>query len=396
MKQDIIALGQRTGFTFFDYQAEFLEKISSMPKPMRACLYYRTGAGKSLTALAAMVLLGYDSTVVVCPPSTHRQWQELGSLLGIKVGTMSHAKFRGKTTKLSRQIPIIADEFHLFGGQRGMGWRKLDKLAQHLEAPLLLLSATPNYNDVERCYCVQHVLDPTSIQGGFLQFLYQHCITEQNPFSMTPNVLGFRNYPDAATYLAALPYVYHLPDNQVFTIEEVPYKAGVPAEMRDYGYDRRNHKMVASVMERRHTVRYQGLVGEDTLLLPKHLDYILDLLKQTEGAVMIFAVHSTVIEAASRTLAVAGVEHTVVTGSTSTQQKDTILQEFLAGTHKVLLGTATLATGTDGMDRVCDTLLILDDTDDDALRRQLIGRILPRGDYVSVTSKRIIRMTPLP
>ena len=149
MKQDIIALGQRTGFTFFDYQAEFLEKISSMPKPMRACLYYRTGAGKSLTALAAMVLLGYDSTVVVCPPSTHRQWQELGSLLGIKVGTMSHAKFRGKTTKLSRQVPIIADEFHLFGGQKGMGWRKLDKLAQHLNAPLLLLSATPNYNDVE-------------------------------------------------------------------------------------------------------------------------------------------------------------------------------------------------------------------------------------------------------
>jgi hypothetical protein len=396
MNPDITALSQRTGFTFFDYQAEFLEKIFSMPKPMRACLYYRTGAGKSLTALAAMVLLGYDSVVVVCPPSTHRQWMDLGSLLNIKVGPMSHARFRGTQTKLSRQTPIIADEFHMFGGQRGAGWRKLDKLARHLEAPLLLLSATPNYNDVERCYCVQHTLDPASIQGGYLQFLYQHCVTEQNPFSMTPNVLGFRNYPDAAAYLTALPYVYHLPDNQRFSIEDVPYPGGVPAEMRDYGYDRRNHKMVGSTIERFHVVRYQNLVGENGLLLLDHRDYIMDLLKQANGAVMIFAVHSTVIDAASRTLAAAGVDHTVVTGSTSTQQKDTILQEFLAGTHKVLLGTATLATGTDGMDRVCNTLLILDDTDDDALRRQLIGRILPRGDYVSVASKRIIRLTPLP
>jgi hypothetical protein len=53
-----------------------------------------------------------------------------------------------------------------------------------------------------------------------------------------------------------------------------------------------------------------------------------------------------------------------------------------------------LATGTDGLDRVCDTLVILDDTDDDALRRQLIGRIMPRGDYVSIADKQVFRFVP--
>jgi hypothetical protein len=44
---------------------------------------------------------------------------------------------------------------------------------------------------------------------------------------------------------------------------------------------------------------------------------------------------------------------------------------------------------------VCDTLVILDDTDDDALRRQLIGRILPRGADDGTAVKRIVRLQPV-
>jgi hypothetical protein len=42
--------------------------------------------------------------------------------MGVAVTPMSHAKFRQNTTKVSRSVPIIADEFHLFGGQKGKGW----------------------------------------------------------------------------------------------------------------------------------------------------------------------------------------------------------------------------------------------------------------------------------
>ena len=62
----------------------------------------------------------------------------------------------------------------------------------------------------------------------------------------------------------------------------------------------------------------------------------------------------------------------------------------------VLVGTATLATGTDGMDKVCDQLIILDDTDDDALRRQLVGRIMPRGGDGDASSKSVYRFLLTP
>lgn len=397
MDARIAELAQRAGVTPFDYQREFLEAawgMQDIPEQPRVCLYYKTGAGKSFTALAAIAMWGYTECVVVAPPSTHKAWAELGDKMGVLIAPLSHAKFRMKDTKLSRNRPIIADEMHMFGGQKGQGWRKLDKLAQHLQAPLVLASATPNYNDAERCYCIQHVLDPDSCRGGFLQFLYQHCETKQNPFSMQPDVLGFLHHPDAAAFLAALPGVYYLADDLVYTIVDRPYLEAVPTELLDYGYNRRQDRMIASIIEETHTVRYQGLVNEEGFIHGPVMQEIYQLLRNTPGAVLIYADHATIAEAVTRTLKINMFPAIMVTGSTSKKNKEATIQEFRAGFHKTLVGTATLATGTDGLDRVCDTLLILDDTSDDSLRRQLIGRIMPRGDFVSLVDKRIIRLVP--
>ena len=113
------------------------------------------------------------------------------------------------------------------------------------------------------------------------------------------------------------------------------------------------------------------------------------------GQVLVFAQHSTVIDALAKTLVATGIEFNTVTGANTTKQKTQIIRQFIDGEFPILLGTAALATGTDGLDRVCDTLLILDDTDDDALRRQLIGRIMPRGTATSTANKRVFRMVPL-
>lgn len=388
-------LEKRAGVSLFDHQLEFLDAVPSLPTPVRACLYYKTGAGKSLTSLMAMVALGYERVLVIAPPATHAQWVVLGWKMNVSVEVMSHAKFRMKDTKLSRSMPIIADEFHMFGGQKGQGWRKLDKLAMHLQAPLFLLSATPNYNDAERCYCVQHILSPHVTKGGYLQFLYENCTTEQNPFGMEPIVTGFQDYPDAASFLADLPRVFYLPDDLVYQIQDVAYDEELPDEFVQLGYDRRNHRMVASLMERRHTIRYQGLVAEDGTLHHHVWLKVRHFLLTATTPVLVYADHATIAEALARTLDRERMKYAVVTGSTPKMLKHTIIHEFLSGQHPVLIGTATLATGTDGMDRMCDTLLILDDTDDDALRRQLIGRIMPRGDFVSTADKQVVRMVPV-
>jgi superfamily II DNA or RNA helicase len=300
-----------------------------------------------------------------------------------------------KDTKLSRRTAIICDEFHLLGGQKGQGWRKLDTLARHLEAPLFILSATPNYNDAERCYCVQHVLDPNACKGGYLQFIYQNCTTEQNPFGMEPRVTGFLRYPDAAAFLADMKGVYYLPDDLVYKIQDVAYDEDLPVELTELGYNRRDHKIVGSIIEFKHTARYQGLVAEDGRLHQHVFARLSHFIMQAKTPVLVYADHATIAEALARSFDRMGDKYAVVTGKTPKLTKHAIIQEFLAGQHPVLIGTATLATGTDGMDRVCDMLLILDDTEDDSLRRQLVGRIMPRGDFVSTATKRVIRFTPV-
>ena len=82
----------------------------------------------------------------------------------------------------------------------------------------------------------------------------------------------------------------------------------------------------------------------------------------------------------------------LVTGKMTTHAKQHVVNQFKTGAFDILVGTASLATGTDGIDKMCDHLLIVDDTQDDAQRRQLIGRILPRGEDVDVSNKVVTRL----
>ena len=69
----------------------------------------------------------------------------------------------------------------------------------------------------------------------------------------------------------------------------------------------------------------------------------------------------------------------LLTGQDSTKIKELKRVQFVEGSAQILVGTSSLATGMDGVDKVANTLVILDDTPDDSLRRQLVGRVLPRG-----------------
>src|SRR5690606_24310855 len=129
-----------------------------------------------------------------------------------------------------RHVPVIVDEFHLLGGHTGKGWKKLETLAAGLAAPLIIGSATPNYNDAERCYCIVHVLDPLGNRGGFIQWLYQNCETEINPFGAIPNVLGFLHYRDAEEFLASHPQVVYLPDEAPDILHDIPMWLEIPDE----------------------------------------------------------------------------------------------------------------------------------------------------------------------
>jgi superfamily II DNA or RNA helicase len=394
MTPTVELLQSKAGIEWFDYQLAALTRAAGQPGPsQRLCLYYKTGAGKTLTALGLTALWGHSEAVVVSPPSTHEQWEKAGYQIGITVEAMSHAKFRRQETKLSRTKAIIADEFHLFGGHGGMGWKKLDKLAQHLKAPLILASATPNYNDAERVYCIQHILDPGSVKGGYLAFLYANCLTEENFFGRVPKVTGFQRYASAADYLADLPKVEYLKDDLVYKIHDTPLHAVVPVALEKFGYNKRADRIIASQMEERHALINLAMVSDYGRLYDYIYDVVAHQVESQATPTLVFAAHATIAEALGVSLQRNKVKHRVVTGALSAKRKQEAIDRFIKGDLEVLVGTASLATGTDGMDKVCDSLLILDDTDDDALRRQLIGRIMPRGaDATSAHTKYVQRL----
>ena len=360
---------------------------------LRLCLYHRTGAGKTRTSLAAMRLAGVHDVLVVAPPVTAPVWEETGRHLKLDVTVVSHAKFRMKDFRVQRTQALIVDEFHLLGGHTGQGWKKMDGIARGLKAPLVIASATPNYNDAERVYCIQHVLDPGSVKGGFLQFLYQHCSTQQNPFGKIPYVDGFLKFNDAEDYLRNMPNVHYVEDEVIkqVTITDIVMRDDTPPELYSHQLDRRRERLCASQMEQRHAIVRHQLVGDDGLIRDHVYEELAVQVGQVATPTLVFLMHSEIAEALHVTCVANGAKALLVTGKDTYRSKLEKIEMFKTGEWDVLIGTATLATGTDGLDRMCNQLIILDDTPDDALRRQLVGRILPRGQDSDVSQKVLLR-----
>lgn len=377
-------------------RAELLGQTHKQP---RLCLYYKTGAGKTRTALAAVHVMGFTECVIVAPPTTHKHWEDTARAMGYTgvLTILSHAKFRQKETKLSRTVPVIVDEFHMLGGYKAAGFMKLEKIAGSLQAPVVICSATPNYNDVERCYCIQRITDRRATEGGYLSFIYRHCATEVNPFGQVPKVVSFLHYPDAATFLADLPNVEYIEDDLVYVIEDIELQLAIPAELVTLGVDRRRKKMVGSIIERKHTVTDHMLVREDGCLTTEVAELLVLAVDDAPTPVLVFAVHTAVAHAAVASLQAAGKQALIAHGKLTKSAKNLVIEEFKKGQVDALVGTQTLATGTDGLDKMCDVLVIIDDTEDDAMRRQLIGRIMPRGHATATAhTNQVLRIVAEP
>ncbi len=360
---------------FFDHQVDAFEQIMAQDRKA-ACLYFPTGKGKTKTALVMMSLLGETEVLVIAPPSTQPDWVAQGRLIGVKVTAISHAKFRQPGYNIpSADTAIIVDEFHLLGGRKSDGWKKFDRrVAPHLRAPFIICSATPSYNDGERVYCVHHVLDPAAAAGGYDQYQLTHCLLEV-AYRGLPNVVGFKEHGSAAEFLAALPGVYYMDDTSSFDIVDTFHSVPIPTEWKTHNFDARTGLLMHSLMTRR--VSWQKLhYLDDDGELRRDVHRWLRQNIDTAGPTLIYCDKTSIAEPAAKALV--GAE--LLTGKTSAKNKAAIINNFRRGRTRVLVATATLATGTDGLDTVCDRLLILQDTQDDSLRRQLVGRILNRGE----------------
>ena len=103
---------------------------------------------------------------------------------------------------------------------------------------------------------------------------------------------------------------------------------------------------------------------------------------QEHNKFILYSDSKVIANALQNSLKTSGYMAVLITGDTPESQVEKLKQIFiLFEGPAVLIATSALTTGVDGIDRACNHLIIIDDTRDDSLRRQLIGRVLPRGDY---------------
>lgn len=375
------------GIDWFDYQVNAFEVYQSRQN-RRLCLFFRTGAGKTLTSLGCLRLDGYTEALVLAPLSTVEDWEKAAAAIGISVTIITHQKFLQSKYEVPK-IPIVVDEFHMLGGLKGVGWKKLRANTDRRDLPLIVMSATPFWNSAERVFCAKRVIEG---YGDYQTWLMNECLTEPDRYSILPRVLGFRNHPTPADWLDAQPWVCYLPDTREIDVLDVAYEGFCPDVLDDYGFDVRRRRIVASIMEEKHVRKRFNLIDDDGFLRDTAWDQLIELAGQATGPVLLYCDSSQVAQAVVERLVEISAVHALLTGDTPKPQAREIRQQFREGKLDVLVGTATMRTGTDGFDKVCDTLIIVDDTTDDAAREQLIGRILPRGVEAPIDNKRVWRL----
>ncbi|QQO39349.1 DNA helicase [Microbacterium phage CrunchyBoi] len=345
-------------------------------EPLRIqLLLFPTGEGKSKTSLAQIASRGHDEIYVVAPPKTHPAWQKDANILGVHVELMSHKAFRERKN-FSRK-PFIIDEVHMLGARTGDGFKRLRRMVDKMPA-LILCSATPNYNKPERAYCLDVIGEKNPI-SSYERWMNTYCTTEPNRFAYYPTVTGFKEYDSAIDFLVARPWVAYVEDTATWTAAELKLPRPDLVNFEKLNFSKRHHRLMNSDMEKRHKRVDLELIGDDGFIRPAVLVAVeKELAKYPERKKwLVFCMHKTVANALFNSVESAE----LIDGDTRTDNVDHIIQSFSrADGPDWLIGTTAMATGVDGIDKVCTSMLILDDIDGDhAKRRQLIGRILPRG-----------------
>jgi len=350
----------------------------------RLLLFFPTGEGKTKTALALMAMRGHKRIVIIAPLATHGAWKHDAALLGLTVRVDTFHKFRLQDTAYSKttDMAFIVDEFHQLGGHGAAGWKKFNRMMRHFTGDVVMASATPNYNDAERVFCLTAIGDEMPSRD-YINWLWDNCNCSINRFSKVPDVdedRPFKNYDNALTFLQSRDWVAYIEDKAEWQPRTLILPAHENILFERYNANKRSSKVMNSEMEKRHARINDRFIGEDGLIRPEIMGAVSKELSLFPDRTkwMVFAFHKTVAQALKRT--VPG-NTWLIDGDTNKNHVDSIKDDFIRHPGGGwLIGTTAIATGMDGVDKVCTSMLILDDIDGDpSLRRQLIGRILPRG-----------------
>jgi hypothetical protein len=377
-----------------NYQKEAIDGtgalLASQEKIKNSLMYFTMGKGKTLTGVQIAhnaEQSGLIKTIiVVAPPSTHKQWEDLlKKYLTVPYTIVSH-QWLGKNEATLARNPsktlVIVDEVHQ-AANRGKTLTKAVSRLINGSFASVLMSGTPFRNKEERLYVVHSWLFENV--GSYESWLFLHCNTEPDRFAYYPKFLSFK-VGEIVDFLA---HIDNGPRKKIFIEkEDLVFKkteVNLPMEnynaevLRDYSVYGNSHIQVANSVRQKLAYlnylkycQYIDRADNGELVLTGPREDVLDVIRKYKDRNPI--VYSFSSKVSKMFFEGYGPGAFQVDGKTPKKKKEEMIA--LYKTHKgVIFATDSISTGTDGLQDVTDLIIILDDTMDDTNREQLIGRI---------------------
>lgn len=380
--------------TIESYQQNAIDRVGELLRSdenmKNSLLYFTMGKGKTLTAAQIALNAQTDdligSVMIVAPPSTHKQWDIiLKKHLTVPYKIVSH-QWLGKNEdflkkNLSRTLTVI-DELHQ-SANRGKVLTKLITKLIKVSFAAILMSGTPFRNKEERLYTVHDWLYDNA--DSYESWLHKYCNTEPDRFAYYPKFLSFK----AGEIEDFLEQIDSSSLKRIFIEKEaLVYKEkNITLPIDNDRYDLLETYSVygAQPMQVSNSVRQK-------LAYLNYLKYCSYIKRDSEGEMRLYGTREDVLDIinnhADRNPIVycfsskvsklyfddyLGISYQV-DGKTTKKRKEAAIEAYKA-IGGVMFATDSISTGTDGLQEVTNTIIILDDTMDGTNREQLIGRI---------------------
>jgi len=376
------------------YQRDAIDGVSllllSKEKIKNSLLYFTMGKGKTLTATQIAYNAEFygliTSLIIVAPPSTHKQWDDLlKKYLTIPFKIVSHQWLGKNESILSKNLSktlLIVDEVHQ-AANRGKTLTKMVSRLINATFGAVLMSGTPFRNKEERLYVVHSWLfDDT---GSYERWLFLHCNTEPDRFAYYPKFLSFKvgQIEDFLAYIdqGELKRIFIEREDLVFKKTEInlPMKNADADTLERFSVYGHNRIQVAnSVRQKLAYLNYlkyckhidRDSNGEMTLIEPRE-DLIEIIRMYSNRSPIVYSFSSKVSKLFHEKYGKGSFQ---VDGKTPKKKKEEIIAKYKQE-KGIMFATDSISTGTDGLQDVTNLIIILDDTMDNTNREQLIGRI---------------------
>ncbi len=366
------------------------ELLMSDDKLKHSLLYFTMGKGKTLTA----VQVAYDaqerkiinSVLIVAPPSTHKQWETLlKKYVTVPYKIVSH-QWLGKNTdflkkNLGSTLAVI-DEVHQSANRGKTLTKAVTTLIKKCFAAMLM-SGTPFRNKEERLYVVHDWLFGNA--DSFESWLHKFCDTEPDRFAYYPKFLRFKvgEIEDFLESIDKFEYrrIYIEREALQFreTILERPIINLDYETLKTYSvYGTERFQVSNSVIQKSVYLNYLKYCnwisrnGKEDMELHGTRDDLVDIIEAHAHLNPIVYCFSSKISKLYFD-DYFGLSYRI-DGKTTKKVKEKLIAAYKKA-GGVMFATDSISTGTDGLQEVTNTIIILDDTSDGTNREQLIGRI---------------------